>query len=106
MDKSIVDILWVTVSAGLIFLMQAGFLSLEFGLTRSKNNINVAIKNLTDLGISILLFWAFGYALMFGASNSGWFGTTEFIPDLSQGSVWWRPPPVPGAAAALPAPER
>jgi Amt family ammonium transporter len=28
--------------------MQAGFLCLESGLTRSKNSINVAIKNLAD----------------------------------------------------------
>jgi len=48
--------LWVLVSAGLVFLMQAGFLCLETGLTRSKNNINVAIKNLADFGVTTMLF--------------------------------------------------
>ncbi len=41
--------------------MQPGFAMLESGLTRSKNSINVAIKNLTDLGVSMLVFWAGGF---------------------------------------------
>lgn len=59
--------------------MQPGFMCLESGLTRSKNSINVAIKNLADLGISIALFWAFGYAFMFGTSVLGWIGSTHFF---------------------------
>ena len=82
MEKPLMDILWVTVSSGLVLLMQAGFLCLETGLTRSKNNINVAIKNLSDLGVSIGLFWAVGYGLMFGVSQGGWIGSTGFVPDL------------------------
>ena len=66
MEKPIIDILWVLLSAVLVFFMQAGFLCLETGLTRSKNNINVAIKNLTDFGLTTILFWLFGYGLMFG----------------------------------------
>jgi Amt family ammonium transporter len=89
MDKSTADILWLVLSAGLVFLMQGGFLCLETGLTRSKNNINAAIKNLTDLGISIILFWAWGYGLMFGLSAGGWLGVTPFFPDLNQQSVWF-----------------
>ena len=58
--------------------MQAGFLCLETSLTRSKNNINVAIKNMADFGISTVLYWAFGFALMFGISRSGWFGSSGF----------------------------
>ncbi|HET9221446.1 MAG TPA: ammonium transporter, partial [Roseiflexaceae bacterium] len=68
-------------------MMQAGFLCVESGLTRSKNHINVAMKNLTDFGISTLLFWTCGYALMFGLSRNGWVGTTGFTPDLSQTGV-------------------
>lgn len=88
MDAPLIDVLWVLLCAGLVFLMQAGFLCLETGLTRSKNNINVAIKNLTDLGISIILFWVFGYAIMFGSSVSGIFGQTNFALDFSQTGVW------------------
>ncbi len=71
MGKSQVDILWVLVSCGLVFMMQAGFLCLEAGLTRTKNSINVALKNIADFGLSMLLFWAFGFAIMFGSSQSG-----------------------------------
>ncbi|MGR3304153.1 MAG: ammonium transporter [Candidatus Scalindua sp.] len=86
MDKSLVDIFWVLICAGLVFLMQAGFTCLESGLTRSKNSINVAIKNLTDFGISTILFWAFGFALMFGTSSIGWIGSEGFFFSLDEGS--------------------
>jgi len=59
--------------------MQPGFMCLESGLTRSKNNINVAVKNLADFGISVALFWCFGYAIMFGASSLGLIGTEGFF---------------------------
>ncbi|MBI4608479.1 MAG: ammonium transporter [Candidatus Rokubacteria bacterium] len=88
MDKPLTDVLWVAFSATLVFLMQAGFLCLESGLTRSKNNINVAMKNLTDFGISVILFWALGYALMFGASKAGWIGSTGFMLPIGQGGMW------------------
>ena len=76
------DILWLIVCSGLVFLMQPGFMCLESGLTRSKNSINVAVKNLADFGVSVALFWAFGYALMFGASRAGWIGSTGFFLNL------------------------
>ncbi len=73
------DVAWVLVCGALVFLMQTGFVCLEAGFTRSKNSINVAIKNATDFAISGVLFWAFGFALMFGASASGWMGTSGFF---------------------------
>ncbi len=76
-----IDILWLLVSALLVFLMQAGFLCLETGLTRSKNNINVAMKNITDFALTTLIFWAFGYAFMFGGQSlGGWLGIANFFP--------------------------
>jgi len=78
-----IDILWLLVCIVLVMLMQAGFLCLETGLTRSKNNINVAVKNLTDLGVSMVLFWLVGFGLMFGATNGGWFGVENFAFDLA-----------------------
>ncbi|MBD2651954.1 ammonium transporter [Synechocystis sp. FACHB-383] len=69
-----IDTLWVLLCAGLVFFMQAGFMCLESGLTRSKNSINVAIKNFADFGISVALFWAFGFSIMFGLSQGGWWG--------------------------------
>ncbi|MBI1930534.1 ammonium transporter [Candidatus Poribacteria bacterium] len=88
MEKSMTDILWVMITSGLVFLMQAGFACLESGLTRAKNSINVAIKNLTDAGISIVVFWVFGFAMMFGASKGGWIGSTHFFTDVGQEGAW------------------
>jgi len=75
MPLDMLDVLWVVLCAGLVFNMQLGFLCLEAGLTRSKNAINVAVKNMADLSVAILLYWLFGFGLMFGASESGWLGS-------------------------------
>ena len=71
MDSQVVDVLWVLLCTALVFLMQAGFLCLESGFTRSKNSINVAIKNLADFGVSSLLFALVGFSLIFGPSIGG-----------------------------------
>ncbi len=74
-----INLMWVMISAALVMFMQAGFCLLESGMARSKNSINVAIKNLVDLCVSGLLFWAVGFGLMFGMTASGWFGTDGFF---------------------------
>ncbi|MEM1373005.1 MAG: ammonium transporter [Pseudomonadota bacterium] len=82
----VLDNLWLLLCAALILLMQPGFMCVEAGLTRSKNNIGVAIKNIADFSLSILLFWFLGYGLMFGTSFAGWFGTSEIaFSTLSSG---------------------
>jgi len=87
MDKELLDMLWVIVASGLVFIMQPGFAALESGLTRSKNSINVAVKNITDMIISVFLFWLFGFGVMFGASYLGLFGSDQFIPSLEKNPV-------------------
>ncbi len=74
-----VNILWLIISAALVFFMQAGFLLLETGLVRSKNSINVAIKNIIDYVIGSICFFALGYGLMFGSSYNGYFGQNIFF---------------------------
>ncbi len=74
--------LWLIFSTFLIFLMQPGFMCLESGMTRTKNSINVAIKNLIDLGISIILFWAVGYGISYGdcvVTIAGIIGSNHFF---------------------------
>lgn len=75
------DVLWLSVAAILVFLMQAGFACLEGGLVRAKNSINVVIKNLVDFLIAAFSFWLIGFALMFGASWAGLIGTSGFLFD-------------------------
>lgn len=78
-----VDILWIALCSALVFLMQGGFLCLESGLTRNKNSINVAIKNLADFCLTTIVFWIIGYSLMFGNSYGGWFGTDLYVRDFA-----------------------
>ncbi|TGK43956.1 ammonium transporter, partial [Leptospira gomenensis] len=79
-EKTLTDVLWILLCSGLVLLMQGGFLILESGLTRAKNSINVAIKNIADFGIATVLFWFVGFGLMFGSSWKGFFGTSWFLP--------------------------
>ena len=74
-----IDTLWVIDCAILVFIMQAGFMCMETGLSRHKNSINVALKNAADFGLAVVIFWLFGFGLMFGKSFNGYFGTDLFF---------------------------
>jgi len=78
-----IDLLWMLICAVLVFMMQAGFMCLESGIIRNKNNINVALKNVSDFGISIVCYWIIGYGIMFGSSKSGFVGFDDFFFDPS-----------------------
>ncbi|WP_435921686.1 ammonium transporter [Paenibacillus sp. DYY-L-2] len=70
--------LFVFVAAMLVFFMQAGFALLEAGTVRMKNAGHVAGKTVLTLGISVIVWWAFGFGFGFGDGNS-FFGTTGFF---------------------------
>ncbi|MDC7126994.1 MAG: ammonium transporter [Spirochaetales bacterium] len=80
--KTDLDYVWVILGAALVFFMQAGFMALESGMARSKNSINVAIKNLTDFVLGVIGFWAIGFGIMFGKSKMGLFGTSDFLVSI------------------------
>ena len=84
------DYVWTLVAAALVFFMQAGFALVEAGFTRAKNAVNIMMKNLMDFSVGSLAFWAIGFGLMFGVSNSGWLGTSGFfLSDFSpDGDPW------------------
>ncbi len=73
------DYVWTLVAAALVFFMQAGFAMVESGFTRAKSAVNIMMKNLLDFSMGSLAFWAVGFGLMFGATTTGWFGTTGFF---------------------------
>jgi Amt family ammonium transporter len=81
--------LWTCLAAFLVFFMQAGFAMVESGFTRAKNACNIMMKNLMDFSIGSLSFWLIGFGLMFGASSTGWFGTTNFLFDAGDNSFNW-----------------
>ncbi|OEH92841.1 hypothetical protein BFG57_02270 [Bacillus solimangrovi] len=73
------DFVWILIASILVFFMQAGFTALEAGLIRGKNSINVAMKNVSDLVVSSLIFAFIGFGIMFGQSVGGWFGQDSFF---------------------------
>jgi Amt family ammonium transporter len=93
-NASDLDFLWIVFCGFLVLFMQAGFLCLETGLTRRKNSINVAAKNLADFCVTAVIFWGLGFGLMFGASEGGWYGTDRLFLDASEqgrmlGAFFW-----------------
>lgn len=85
-SSTVLNTVWVALAAVLVFLMQAGFALLESGMSRTKNAVNVMMKNYMDMCVGTLLFWAFGYGLMFGDNPSGYVGTSLF--GLSTAPDW------------------
>ena len=66
---SATDVIWVLVSAVLVFFMQAGFALCEAGLTRAKNTGNILMKNMMDFCIGVPCFWLIGFGIMFTGSG-------------------------------------
>ena len=79
---------WLMTAAALVFLMQAGFALLEGGMARSKNAVNVIMKNYMDACAGGLIFWLVGFGLMFGTNLSGWIGTDWFMPQTASNWDW------------------
>lgn len=81
MDSVGLDTVWVLIAAALVMLMQAGFSFVELGLTRAKNSINILMKNFVDFSAGSIIFWVFGFSLMFGEDIGGFIGMGEFMSD-------------------------
>ncbi|MBL6670173.1 MAG: ammonium transporter [Flavobacteriaceae bacterium] len=64
--------LWMLLSGILVFFMQAGFTLVEAGMTRAKNAVNIAMKNLLDICVGSITYWLIGYSLMYGDTSNGW----------------------------------
>ncbi len=68
-QKVILDTIWVLITAFFIFWMNAGFACLEAGFCRAKNAVNILTKNFIVFGITLICFWAIGFAVMFSDGN-------------------------------------
>ena len=87
LDQS-ANIIWM-LGAFLVFFMQAGFAFLGAGLIRAKNTTNYMTKSFMDFAIASLSFWAFGFALMWGTSEAGIAGNTNyFLTDAADGQTY------------------
>lgn len=76
-------LVWLGLCTILVLFMQCGFLFLESGMVRSKNAINVILKNFTDIGVGSIGYWVLGFGLMFGENVSGWIGFSDFFPSAT-----------------------
>lgn len=60
-----VNNLWIMIAGMLVFIMHLGFATLESGLTRAKNNVNILFKNSMIVCIGILTYALMGFNLMY-----------------------------------------
>ena len=70
--------MWTLVAAFLVFFMQAGFMMLEAGFARSRETVNILLEGIVDTCLCGILFWAWGFAFMFGSGN-GFIGKQYFF---------------------------
>ena len=60
-----VNNVWMMVCTFLVFAMHLGFATLESGLTRAKNTVNILFKNVTIVAIGLLTYTIVGFNLMY-----------------------------------------
>ncbi|WP_373400571.1 ammonium transporter [Algoriphagus halophilus] len=82
-----VNNLWMMVATTMVFIMHLGFASLEAGLTRAKNTVNILFKNTIIPAIGLLTYAFVGFNLMYpGADFAGsFFGFAGFGLPLPEG---------------------
>ncbi len=76
-----IDTIWVLLATALVFFMQAGFAMVETGFTRAKNAGNIIMKNLMDFSVGSIIYFVFGFSIMFGESIGGLFGRVHLMSD-------------------------
>ena len=63
--------LWIMISGCLVFVMHLGFATLEAGLTRQKNTVNILFKNSMIICIGFLTYALIGFNLMYPGVAGG-----------------------------------
>lgn len=69
---------WMMLAAGLVFIMHLGFATLETGMTRAKNTVNILFKNTFIVCIGILTYYLCGFNLMYPGEFNGFLGFAGF----------------------------
>ncbi|MBX9851694.1 MAG: ammonium transporter [Cytophagaceae bacterium] len=77
----IINNLWMMIATALVFIMHLGFATVESGLSRSKNTINILFKNTIIPAIGLITYCLWGFNLMFpGGEYKGMFiGFTGYL---------------------------
>jgi len=61
--------IWLLLCGALVMFMQAGFAMVESGCCRAKNVQNILMKNLVDVCIGTMCWWAWGWTLAYGIAD-------------------------------------
>lgn len=69
---------WMMLCAGLVFIMHLGFATLESGLTRAKNTVNILFKNTFIVALGLLTYFVIGFNLMYPGEFNGYVGFAGF----------------------------
>ena len=77
--KTNVDHFFLAVLGIIVFFMQCGFAFLEAGAVRSKNTVNILIKNWLDTCLGAIVYWAIGFGLTWGDGGNFFCGTSHFL---------------------------
>ena len=64
----LINNLWIMLAGMLVFIMHLGFATLESGLTRSKNTVNILFKNTMIVCIGLISYGVIGFNLMYPVS--------------------------------------
>jgi len=80
-----INTMWTLVAAFLVFFMQAGFMALEAGFSRSRETVNILMECIFDTCLCGILYWAIGFAFQFGTGN-GIIGHSNFFLSGSTGA--------------------
>ena len=73
--KCMMDTMWTLLTGMLVFFMNLGFATVESGMCRVKNAVNILSKNFIVFAASAVAYWFVGWGLMFGDGNP-WIGTS------------------------------
>ena len=89
--KFMIDNLWILIAAALVFVMHLGFATLESGLTRQKNTVNILFKNVFIISAGLITYALTGFNTMYPGDFNGFlsiggpigFAATEAIAKLT-----------------------
>ncbi len=73
-----INLVWIMLGAFLVFFMHTGFSMVEAGFTRSKNAINILMKNFLTISLGGIVYYLVGFAIMFGDTAGGFIGVSGF----------------------------
>lgn len=65
------DTFYLLITGALVMWMAAGFTMLEAGLVRSKNTVEILLKNVALYAVACIMYMFVGYNIMYGGTGGG-----------------------------------